>query len=117
MSKIISYDEINNVLHISTEKPKELKKSLRGFVISLADNQEEAKLIESGDYTALKLAPVLAMEEQEAIDFIEAQGKIPLTVVSYEYLKIQMELLEDLAQKEDITLIVDNIANVTYAES
>ena len=102
-----NYDAVNNVLYVGKKPEPKLveKRELRGFIISLADNEDDMEAIQEGDHTKLKLAPVLAPNEQSAIDVITQQTKIPLSILSYEYLRFQLDLLESLSVKEDIKII------------
>jgi hypothetical protein len=112
MSKTI-YDKKSNTLHIVKDESVELefnqesieKKRARGFVVTVVSSEEELKEIQAGNNSKLQLSPVLAGDENEAIEMIRANGKIPLNVTNYEFLKLQMGLIEDLAKIQDVEII------------
>jgi hypothetical protein len=112
MSKTI-YDKKSNTLHIVKDESVELefnqesieKKRARGFVVTVVSSEEELKEIQAGNNSKLQLSPVLAGDENEAIGMIRANGKIPLNVTNYEFLKLQMGLIEDLAKIQDVEII------------
>lgn len=116
MSQKTWYDADTNTFHFTPDAAKapvvpeqKAKKELRGFIVTIAHTQEDIVAIQEGDHTKMQLAPVMAPEEQDAINLISQQGKIPLSIVSYEYLKFQTGLLEELAQQEDITLLTHHV--------
>jgi hypothetical protein len=117
MSQTIFHDKENNILHVSkTEDSSQVppkveikKRELRGFIVTIAHTQEDLEAIQAGDHTKMQLAPIMAPEEQDAVNLIAEQGKIPLSVVSYEYLKFQTSLLEELSQQEQITLLTSHV--------
>lgn len=127
MSKTI-YDAENNVLKIvkdevnqnsellnsnSETQVQAQKRSLRGFIVTVVNNEEELKEIQAGNHSKLQLSPVLASNEDEAAQITQEHGKIPLNVANYEFLKIQTTLIEELANKENVELIQLNLFNVS----
>lgn len=131
MSKTI-YDAENNILKIvkdevpqnseqnlnslnsNNETPAQSqKRSLRGFIVTVVNNEEELKEIQAGNHSKLQLSPVLASNEDEAAQITQEHGKIPLNVANYEFLKIQTTLIEELANKENVELIQLNLFNVS----
>lgn len=130
MSSKIWHDAVNNILHVTKEgvipspilsstnedsgiltseqyvsdKPQ----SLRGFIVNVADNEEHVQDIRDGKINEVHFMPILANSEEEAMDFIKSQGKIPLSFNSYEYLKFQIRLIESLSREENITLKNDS---------
>lgn len=106
MAEGFIHDQENNVLHIM--KNKQEKQKLKGFIIHVVDSHEEAEQIKVGNFEKLKLAPVLANDENQALELINNQGQIPISVVNYEYLKFQVELLENLAKQTNVDLIIEN---------
>lgn len=113
MTQLI-HDTENNVLHIM-KKPQE-KQRMRGFIIQVVDNQEEALLVQQGNLQELKLAPVLAHNEDQALQVISNQGKIAISIATYEYLKLQCELLEGLSKQSNIELILENQMKVEFKD-
>lgn len=109
MSQKITHDAAANMLHVTTTLPtsnEPLKiTSLRGFIVNITNSEEEAEMIRQNGQSEVQLMPLLANNEQEAIDFVKSQGKVPLSVTPYEYLKFQVALLEQLSQHEGIMLI------------
>lgn len=127
MSKTI-YDAENNILKIVKEEVNQnsdslnstnetqvqnQKRSLRGFIVTVVNNEEELKEIQAGNHSKLQLSPVLASNEDEAAQITQDHGKIPLNVANYEFLKIQTTLIEELANKENVELIQLNLFNVS----
>jgi len=113
MTQLI-HDSENNVLHIM-KKPQE-KQKMRGFIIQVVDNVEEAEQVREGNLQQVKLAPVLAPNEEKALEVIANQGKIAITIVTYEYLKLQCELLEGLSKQTNIDLLVENQMKVEFKD-
>lgn len=113
MTQLI-HDAENNVLHI-VKKPQERTK-MRGFIIQVVDNVEEAEQVREGNLQQVKLAPVLAPNEEKALEVIANQGKIAISIVNYEYLKLQCELLEGLSKQTNIDLIVENQMKVEFKD-
>lgn len=113
MTQLI-HDSDNNVLHIM-KKPQE-KQKMRGFIIQVVDTQEEAEQVKQGHFQQLKLAPVLAPNEEKALEVISGQGQIAISIATYEYLKLQCELLEGLSKQTNIDLIVENQMQVEFKD-
>jgi len=113
MTQLI-HDSENNVLHIM-KKPQE-KQKMRGFIVHVVDNQEEAEEVNKGNLQVLKLAPVLAPDEQKALEVIKEQGKIAISIANYEYLKLQCELLEGLSKQTNIDLMIENKMTVEFKD-
>lgn len=113
MTQLI-HDSENNVLHIM-KKPQE-KQKMRGFIIQVVDSQEEAEDVQKGNLQQLKLAPVLAPNEDAALEVITNQGKIAISITTYEYLKLQCELLEGLSKQTNIELLVENQMQVEFKD-
>lgn len=113
MTQLI-HDAENNVLHIR-KKPQE-KQKMRGFIIQVVDNNDEAEQIKQGNLTQLKLAPVLAPNEDKALEVITNQGKIAISITAYEYLKLQCELLEGLSKQTNIELVIENEMKVEFKD-
>lgn len=113
MSQKITHDSTSNTLHIirqNTEQATQEKpQSLRGFVVNIADNEEKAQQFRENGQTEVQLMPLLAHDENEAINFVKSQGKVPLSITPYEYLKFQTNLLEQLALQEKITLLNEDL--------
>lgn len=105
-----NYDAKNNVLHIS--KPPVEKKKLRGFIVTIANNQEELEAIQKGENKQFSMSPVLAENEKNALSFIEQQGKIAISIANLELLTLQVQLLVDLASSKNIELIQEDIFKV-----
>lgn len=87
------------------------ERQLRGFVITYGDNQEEVDEYQQGKAQKLQLAPVLASNEQEAVNFLRNQGKLPISILSYELLKAQLKLIEEIAEAEKVKLVHLDIFN------
>lgn len=100
------YDENEGVLHIINDVRK-----LRGFSIMTVANEEELKAYQEGKNPNVNLSPVLAENEQEALEIVR-KNAIPVNVSNYEFLKLQLKLIEDLANKENIDLITLDLFNV-----
>lgn len=113
MTQLI-HDTEKNILHIM-KKPQE-KVKMRGFIIQVVDNIEEAEQIKLGNLQQLKLAPVLAPNEEKALEVIADQGRIAISITHYEYLKLQCELLEGLSKQTNIELIVENQMKVEFKD-
>lgn len=69
---------------------------LRGFIVQYKQNQND---------DSLNIAPILAQNESQAWEVIEKQNKIPISIVSFELLEFQINLLKNLAQSKKIELI------------
>ena len=69
---------------------------LRGFIVQYKQNQND---------DSLNIAPILAQNETQAWEVIEKQNKIPISLVSFELLEFQINLLKNLAQSKKIELI------------
>ena len=69
---------------------------LRGFIVQYKQNQND---------DSLNIAPILAQNETQAWEVIEKQNKIPISIVSFELLEFQINLLKNLAQSKKIELI------------
>ena len=69
---------------------------LRGFIGQYKQNQND---------DSLNIAPILAQNESQAWEVIEKQNKIPISIVSFELLEFQINLLKNLAQYKKIELI------------
>ena len=108
MSQNLYHDAENNVLHVSAN-PVVTEKQLRGFIVTIANNQQDVEAIQGGDGSKMQLAPVMAPDEQAAIDVVTKDNKIPLSIISYEFLKFQTELLENLSKQENITLLNEQV--------
>jgi hypothetical protein len=113
MTQLI-YNADKNVLHI-IKKPQE-KVKMRGFIIQVVDNQEEAQQVTQGNLQQVKLVPVLAPNEEKALEVIANQGKITISMINYEYLKFQCELLEGLSKQTNIELVVENQMKVEFKD-
>ena len=95
------WDAKNNVLQVQP-KPKA---KLRGFILNTLDSEEELKAAQEGTLNKINIAPVLAEHEQQAIEFMQSQGKIITSIVPLEILESQVQLLHDLAKAENIELV------------
>lgn len=106
-STIVPTIDSNNLATepLVSEKPD----SLRGFIVNVADNEQHAQDIREGKINEAHFMPILANSEEEAMAFIQSQGKIPLSFSSYEYLKFQIELIESLSREENISLKNDSL--------
>lgn len=113
MTQLI-HDAENNILHIM-KKPQE-KLKMRGFIIQVVDNKEEAEQVTQGNLQQIKLAPVLAPDEEKALEVISSQGRIAISITTYEYLKLQCELLEDLAKQSNMVLLVENQMKIEFKD-
>jgi hypothetical protein len=113
MTQLI-HDSENNVLHIM--KKRQEKPKMRGFIVHVVDNEAEAEEVQKGNLQVLKLAPVLAPDEQKALEVIKEQNKIAISIAHYEYLKLQCELLEGLSKQTNIELIVENQMKVEFKD-
>lgn len=113
MTQLI-HDSENNILHIM-KKPQE-KPKMRGFIVQVVDTKEEAEQIQQGNLQQLKLAPVLAPTEEKALEVIANQGKIAISISTYEYLKFQCELLEGLSKQTNIDLVLENEMKVEFKD-
>lgn len=94
-----------------TESKVETKKA-RGFILAVGNTEEDILEYQSGNPSKLQLAPVLAGSEEEAIELIRANGKLPATIFNYELLKVQVGLIEELAKNEGIELIELPLFNI-----
>lgn len=112
----IFWDQSTNTLHI--QKPVIPKLEKRGFIVQTVDSEEELnKMMQSNaPATTISLSPVLATNEDEALEFIKSKGKIPINILSYEMIHFQSKLLNDLATKENIELVLAQ-SNFTIKES
>ena len=102
------YDAENNVLHLVNDKEKVEqveKRALRGFIVTLVNNEADLKLLQSGDASKMQLSPVMAKDEEEAVKLVASQGKLPLNVVNYEFLEFQIALIKGLSEQENIELV------------
>jgi hypothetical protein len=113
MTQLI-YNADKNILHV-IKNPKE-KVKMRGFIVQIVDNQEEVQQVTQGKLQQIKLAPVLAPNEEKALEVIKNQGKIAISIINYEYLKLQCELLEGLSKQTNIELIVENQIKVEFKD-
>lgn len=96
---------------VGEQSQKTEGRQLRGFVITYGNTQEEVDEYQQGRAQKLQLAPVLASNEQEAINFLRNQGKLPITILSYELLKAQLKLIEEIATEEKVKLVHLDIFN------
>lgn len=127
----IEYDFKNNIIYIPKINKEEkksqvinkellsaidnvdekLKKSstsmnkLRGFIITTVNNEVQLAELNEGNQQVLNLSPVLANDEDEAIELVSKSGKIVVDIVCYEKLKMQLSLIEALRDKEKINLL------------
>ena len=105
-----NYDAKNNILYIPAKEAQKAK--ARGFVVTVVDTQEEALAMQRGEHTKFNLSPVLAQNEQVALDFIATTGKIALSIVPLELLEMQTNLLYDLSKEKNIELVRENLFKV-----
>ena len=108
------HDKENNVLYI-TKKPQE-KQKMKGFIIYVADNLEELEDIKAGRTQPNKISPILAPDEQKALEVITNQGKIAISIINYEYLKLQVELIETLSKQSNIDILVENEMKIEFKD-
>lgn len=106
-NKSIFWDQENNTIHIQKAITPKLKQ--RGFIIQTVDSQEELNKMMAGEQTgnSISISPVLADNEDQAIEFLRTKGKIPINILSYEMIHFQSKLLNELAEKSNIELIVE----------
>jgi len=106
------YDEKSNTLFITRNATNNAltpevaqQRNLRGFIITVVNNDEELAQVQNGEFNSMQLCPVLATDEDEAIRYINEQGKIIINVTNYEFLKLQLELIEKLSKQQNIELV------------
>ena len=99
-----------NILDLN--KPLEAKRKLRGFIITIANSQEEVEAMQRGESRQFNMSPVLAENEQAAINAVEGNGQIVLSIANLELLSLQVKLLEDLAVNQNIELIKEDLFKV-----
>ena len=78
---------------------------LRGFIITTVNSEVQLAELNEGNQEVLNLSPVLANDEDEAIELVSKSGKIVIDIVCYEKLKMQLSLIEALRDKEKINLL------------
>ena len=129
MSKI-EHDSVNNILRIvpddklaqqNTQQPTEQakaeeKKKLRGFILTYVETQEAMENYQkTGQEDQHRLMPVLSENEQSAVDFVRSKGLFPMRIYTYEYILLQKRLIEQVAQDNNLELIVSDVFDNQHA--
>lgn len=94
-----------------SEQPQ-LTKSSRAFVVTSTATVEEAQAAQRGEAVKLDLSPILAMNEQAAVEHMQKIGRVVLSIVSLELLELQVSLIHQLAQNENILLVRDQVFTI-----
>jgi hypothetical protein len=107
-----NYDPKTNTFNLPAEAPKVEKSKTRGFIVTVADSQEEAEAIQKGEIVKFNISPILASSEQVALEHIEKMGKIALSIVPLELLEMQVTLLYQLADSQKVELLREQLFNI-----
>jgi hypothetical protein len=111
MSKKFEYDPVSNTLNLGKSEEEVKRQKARGFIVQLVSNEEELEQLKAtGNGQLIKLLPILSNTEQNAAEFAQNNGAIVIGVLNYEMLKLQAELIENLAKQQNIELVRENFA-------
>lgn len=107
-----NYDAKTNTFKLPSKEVKVESQKSRAFIVTVADNQEEAEAIQRGEIVKFNISPVLAPSEQVALAHIQKMGKIALSIVPLELLEMQVTLLYQLADSQKVELVREQLFNI-----
>lgn len=133
----IKYDKDSNVLHIGKKNSDEVnavssendieksldknipvenkvseKRELKGYILTVTDDADDIERLKNGQFPLnndkVKLFPALALNDDDAINAAYSKGFTVIHISPYEYIKFQLELIENVAENSNVKIVVNN---------